>query len=400
MLKCNNLKYINILFKNYFIEKNFSKINIKTIKIFIIIIIFFLKIKIKYRQSLARYKHYTNDCRNLKKYSRIRINKNVPYFSICLPTFNMENYIEKVVISILNQSFQDFEIIIVNDNSNDNTEIITKSIMFKDQRIKIIKHSETLGVYASRVDAILASRGKYILLMDPDDMLLNPNLFLELYYYNLKNNLDIIEFTVFCFEEKNSELIIKDSRYHYHNLEGIIYQPELSNIFFYDSTTKNYSYVQCRNIWNKILRRELVLKTINYIGKDYYKKFFITAEDTIINLISLNFAKNYTNIKLPGYMYNIREISMTHGNFDERKQILFSYNHLLYLKKLYKYIKEFNKDRNFLYYEMQFINILLIKLQNLTNIYNLELEEFYQEILSDNCSSKIFKDFIINLQIY
>jgi glycosyltransferase involved in cell wall biosynthesis len=254
---------------------------------------------------------------------------------------------------LLNQSFQDFEIIIVNDNSNDNTEIITKSIMFKDQRIKIIKHSETLGVYASRVDAILASRGKYILLMDPDDMLLNPNLFLELYYYNLKNNLDIIEFTVFCFEEKNSELIIKDSRYHYHNLEGIIYQPELSNIFFYDSTTKNYSYVQCRNIWNKILRRELVLKTINYIGKDYYKKFFITAEDTIINLISLNFAKNYTNIKLPGYMYNIREISMTHGNFDERKQILFSYNHLLYLKKLYKYIKEFNKDRNFLYYEMQ-----------------------------------------------
>ena len=296
----------------------------------------------------------------------------------------MENYIEKVVISILNQSFQDFEIIIVNDNSNDNTDIITKSIMFKDQRIKIIKHSETLGVYTSRVDAILASRGKYILLMDPDDMLLNPNLFLELYYYNLKNNLDIIEFTVFCFEEKNSELIIKDSRYHYHNLEGIIYQPELSNIFFYDSTTKNYSYVQCRNIWNKILRRELVLKTINYIGKDYYKKFFITAEDTIINLISLNFAKNYTNIKLPGYMYNIREISMTHGNFDERKQILFSYNHLLYLKKLYKYIKEFNKDRNFLYYEMQFINILLIKLQNLTNIYNLDIEGFYQEILNDN----------------
>ena len=99
-------------------------------------------------------------------------------------------------------------------------------------------------------------------------------------------------------------------------------------------------------------------------------------------------------------MYNIREISMTHGNFDERKQILFSYNHLLYLKKLYKYIKEFNKDRNFLYYEMQFINILLIKLQNLTNIYNLDIEGFYQEILNDNCSSKIFKDFIINLQKY
>ena len=49
---------------------------------------------------------------------------------------------------------------------------------------------------------------------------------------------------------------------------------------------------------------------------------------------------------------------------------------------------------------MQFINILLIKLQNLTNIYNLDIEGFYQEILNDNCSSKIFKDFIINLQKY
>ena len=310
----------------------------------------------------------------------------------------MENYIEKVVISILNQSFQDFEIIIVNDNSNDNTEIIVKNLINNDPRIKIINHLETLGVYTSRVDAILASRGKYLFLMDPDVMLLNPNLFLELYYFNLKNNLDIIEFTVFCFDEKNSELYLKNSKYHYHNLEGIIHQPELSNIFFYDSLKKNYSYVQCRNIWNKILRREMLLKTINYIGEDYYKKFFITAEDTIINLISLNFAQNYTNIKLPGYMYNIREKSMTHGKFDNKKQILFSYNHLLYLKKLYKNIKEFNKDRNLLYYELKKIHFLLIKLQNLTNIYNLDIKEFYQEILDDKYSSKIFKDFIINLQ--
>ena len=398
MKKYFTLKKTNAFFKKSFKGNYFSKINIKAIKIFIFFIFFFVKIKIKYQQSLALYKHYTNDCRNLKKYKRSAVNKTIPYFSICLPAFNMENYIEKVVISILNQSFQDFEIIIVNDNSNDNTEIIVKNLINNDPRIKIINHLETLGVYTSRVDAILASRGKYLLLMDPDDMLLNPNLFLELYYFNLKNNLDIIEFTVFCFDEKNSELYLKNSKYHYHNLEGIIHQPELSNIFFYDSLKKNYSYVQCRNIWNKILRREMLLKTINYIGEDYYKKFFITAEDTIINLISLNFAQNYTNIKLPGYMYNIREKSMTHGKFDNKKQILFSYNHLLYLKKLYKNIKEFNKDRNLLYYELKKIHFLLIKLQNLTNIYNLDIKEFYQEILDDKYSSKIFKDFIINLQ--
>ena len=164
------------------------------IKLFINIIFFIFNIKIKHHESLAIYKHYINNCINLNKYNRIKINniKN-PYISICLPAYNMENYIEKVVFSIINQSFQDFEIIIVNDNSNDNTESIIKKLVLKENRIKVINHPKNLGVYASRVDAILNSKGKYILLMDPDDMLLNPNLFYELYKLNIKYNLDIID---------------------------------------------------------------------------------------------------------------------------------------------------------------------------------------------------------------
>ena len=355
--------------------------------------------KIKYRQSLALYRHYINDCQKMIKYNRVKIKNNIPFFSICLPAYNMENYIEKVVLSILNQSFQDFEIIIVNDNSNDNTEYIIKRLISNDNRIKTINHINNYGVYNSRVDAILASKGKFIILMDPDDMLLNPNLLKKLYNYNLKYNLDIIEFTVFCYEEKNFHLSLKLFKYHYHFLEGIIYQPQLSDIFFLNPFNKNYSYVQCRNIWNKSIRREVLLNTIKYIGKNYYRKYFITAEDTIINLMSLHFAKNYTNIKLPGYMYNIREKSMTHGIFNDKKKILFSYNHLLYLKIFYRYLKEFNKDRNFLYYELKEINILLIQLKNITNIYDLELKEFCQDILEDKLSSQYFKDFIINLNL-
>ena len=50
--------------------------------------------------SFAKYKHYLNDCRNLKKYNRNKIINYTPYISICLPSFNMENYIEKVILSI------------------------------------------------------------------------------------------------------------------------------------------------------------------------------------------------------------------------------------------------------------------------------------------------------------
>ena len=53
-----------------------------------------------------------------------------------------------------------------------------------------------MGVYSSRVDASLNANGNYILFMDPDDMLLNPYLFEELFKYNLKYNLDMIE--IYC----------------------------------------------------------------------------------------------------------------------------------------------------------------------------------------------------------
>ena len=180
-----------------------------------------------------------DNCRNLKKFNRIKIVKNIPYISICLPVLNMDKYIEKLIYSILNQSFQDFEIILVNDNSNDKTESIIKEIISKDNRIKYINHINNSGVYNSRVDAFKISKGKYILLMDPDDMLLNPKLFERLYNFNLKYNLDIIEFTNLVYYEKYFLLKIRKNMYHYHNTKGITHQPQSSDIFFYHPIYKN-----------------------------------------------------------------------------------------------------------------------------------------------------------------
>ena len=67
----------------------------------------------------------------------------------------MEKYIETNLLSIINQSFQNFEIIIINDKSEDNTENIIKRIQKEDDRIIIINHQENLGVYKSRVESII-----------------------------------------------------------------------------------------------------------------------------------------------------------------------------------------------------------------------------------------------------
>jgi glycosyltransferase involved in cell wall biosynthesis len=67
----------------------------------------------------------------------------------------MEKYLEKAILSLINQTFQNFEIIIVNDNSNDNTEKILKKLEKEFNKIKVISHHKNLGVYLSRIDAVL-----------------------------------------------------------------------------------------------------------------------------------------------------------------------------------------------------------------------------------------------------
>lgn len=96
----------------------------------------------------------------------------------------MEKYIKQNLLSIINQSYQDFEIIVINDFSQDNTQKIIQHIQESEERIKLVNHPRNLGVYRSRMEAILNANGKYILLMDPDDMFLNENLFKELYNYS------------------------------------------------------------------------------------------------------------------------------------------------------------------------------------------------------------------------
>ena len=304
---------------------------IKSNKFLLILLFFFINLKYEKNKLFIKvsFKHFIRDCFNLKKYNRKSIKVEYPYLSICIPAYNMKSYIKKVVISILNQTFQNFEIIIVNDHSNDNSLAEIKKLQLEDNRIKLINHSINLGVYNSRVDAIISSKGKYFILNDPDDIFINPNLLQELYNYNLKYNLDIIEYTVICHIEKRNTIKIIGRYNHFHYFsKTIISQPELDEIYYYwNSTNKILPKVGCRVIWNKIIRRKALMKSIVYIGKKYYKKFFVTAEDTIINLISFHFAQNYSNINFPGYMYNIREKSMTHGKRSIDNKILFCYNY-------------------------------------------------------------------------
>ena len=90
------------------------------------------------------------------------------FFSVIIPLYNKENYIKKTLHSVLNQDFDNFEIIIVNDCSTDNSLSIVTN--YKDSRIKIINNQKNLGLSATRNVGILNADSEYITFIDADDL--------------------------------------------------------------------------------------------------------------------------------------------------------------------------------------------------------------------------------------
>ncbi len=110
---------------------------------------------------------------------------NKPKISVVMPVYNEEDFLKESIESILNQTFKDFELIIVNDCSTDNSDKIIESY-FDDPRVVRINNEENIGVFNSRNRALKFARGKYIALLDSDDISMLDRLKLQFNY--LENN--------------------------------------------------------------------------------------------------------------------------------------------------------------------------------------------------------------------
>ncbi len=100
-----------------------------------------------------------------------------PFFSVIIPTYNRAKFIGKAIESVLTQTFTDFEVIIVDAASTDNTDEIVKA--FNDNRISYIKNTTNQERCANRNIGIKNAKGQYICFLDSDD-------------YHLKNHLDVL----------------------------------------------------------------------------------------------------------------------------------------------------------------------------------------------------------------
>lgn len=93
----------------------------------------------------------------------------MPLLSIIMPVYNGEKYISSCIDDIMIQSFDDFELIIVDDASTDSTPLLLTQFAARDERIRIITHTRNLHAGASRNDGMMLATGDYLLFLDADD---------------------------------------------------------------------------------------------------------------------------------------------------------------------------------------------------------------------------------------
>lgn len=135
-----------------------------------------------------------------------------PYVSVIMPAYNGEKYVEQAINSILNQTCSDLELIIVDDGSTDHTSDIIKG--FDDPRIIVLNNDCNKGIAYSTNRAISKCRGKYIALMDDDDISTSQRLEWQIDFLDEHEEIDILGGRSAIIDEKGRLISIEGSPRH------------------------------------------------------------------------------------------------------------------------------------------------------------------------------------------
>ena len=182
--------------------------------------------------------------------------------SIIVPVYQVEKYIRQCVDSILAQTFTDFELILVDDGSKDQSGKICDEYARMDTRVKVI-HKENGGAADTRNRGVNQAVGNYVMFVDSDDYLA-PTM-LECLYRNILNeNADIAACNYLYFFENDRK---KDFAT---NVQSEVLTG--TEIFYYRKNERNYGFWTV--VWNKLMKREIVGKVKFRSGKYYEDEFW------------------------------------------------------------------------------------------------------------------------------
>ena len=252
----------------------------------------------------------------------------MPKISVIIPVYNTEKYIEKCLESLAKQTMQDFEVIIVNDGSTDNSKKVIKDYM-KSRKLNIkYLEKENGGLASARNYGVEKALGKYISFLDSDDYL-DENLFSELEKY-MDKNIDLIKFKMKTVDEEGNVI---------EKLDGPVFNV-CSGEEGYKKlcTTDKYMDPACIYLY----RREFFVENNFKYKLRYHEDFGLTS------LIIIQ-AKTFVSTKIFGYNYLQTEESLTRGkdykkDVDRAKDMLAHYDNMITLIDAYYNISDETKD--------------------------------------------------------
>lgn len=218
-----------------------------------------------------------------------------PYFSLILPVFNVEEYLERCLRSVLSQSFSDYEIILVDDGSKDSSGAICDAYASKNANIRVI-HKKNGGLSSARNAGLEKASGKYIWFVDSDDWI-EPGALEQLHKACAVSEPDIVKFGYFRGVGQGRECkgIAKGGSYQGDALE------RLRRLAF----CAGGKYIL--SAWSHVYRTEF-LKEQNL---SFVSEREIGSEDYLFNLTALLRAESVVVLTKPLYSYELRSSSLT-----------------------------------------------------------------------------------------
>lgn len=281
----------------------------------------------------------------------------MPKISVIIPVYNTEKYLEKCLDSITNQTYQDFEIVIINDGSIDNSQkIIDKYLNKYQNKIKCI-NKENGGLSSARNYGIEVARGDYIIFVDSDDYI-RKDLFEQLLPY-IQKDIDLVKYKLIKVSEEYKELKRVDGP----NFDEVTGEEGFNKLVFNDVLLEP----ACLYLY----KRDIFIKNnLRFSENAYHEDFGLVP-------IILLYAKSIVSINFYGYYYLQANNSITR-NEDYTKTIKRANDLLIHYDNMEKAIENLNikqrtKENIYLYYTNAIFD-------NLKKLQKKEKKKYVQQI--------------------
>lgn len=265
-------------------------------------------------------------------------NSDVSKITIYTQAYNAENYIRECADSILNQTFANFEWLVLDNGSTDATSTILKEYARKDSRIKLFRNETNSAINNRILEDIIKYninvKTKYWCSLDSDDYL-HPNYLKELYEIGENTGADIVVGGTEMFHENNPQKRGKRCPPNFHKKDV----KELGDIF-------PEVYGQFRPIWGKLFKTEVVKRTFQYRKENPIK--IKNGLDTIFSLDCLAFSKSVAGLNKVLHYYRIRDNSIYHSQIDKDRYLNYVHIYRATKELLIKWDKLTNDNLKFI----------------------------------------------------